>query len=95
MSMTRGLFLTHLSGGMKTNHIKQELSRSPIYIFKDIDNSKPFIEWINVHFNNIKAEAESTTRHGKLLRIDKYPSQNSVILDFVYDTLQKLPDRIW
>ncbi|HSP88005.1 MAG TPA: hydroxymethylglutaryl-CoA reductase [Ignavibacteriaceae bacterium] len=86
MSMTRGLFLTHLSGGIKTNHIKQELSRSPIFIFKDIDQSKPFSAWIQDHFEEIKKAAESTTNHGKLLRIDKYPSQNSVILDFVYDT---------
>jgi len=88
MSMTRGLFLTRLSGGIKTCHIKQELSRSPIFIFKDIDHGKPFIAWINEHYEKIKSEAESTTRHGRLLRIDKYPSQNSVILDFVYDTAE-------
>jgi len=88
MSMTRGLFLTHLSGGIKTNHIKQELSRSPIFIFKDIDKCIPFIEWVNQNFEILKREAESTTRYGKLLRIDKYPSQNSVILDFVYDTAE-------
>ena len=86
ISMTRGLFLTHLSGGIKTNHIKQELSRSPIFIFKDIDNLKPFISWVNENFDEIKREAETTTSYGKLLRIDKYPSQNSVILDFVYNT---------
>jgi hydroxymethylglutaryl-CoA reductase (NADPH) len=88
MSMTRGLFLTHLSGGIKTNHIKQELSRSPIFIFNDVDKSQPFISWINENFESIKSEAESTTRYGKLIRIDKYPSQNSVILDFVYDTAE-------
>jgi len=88
MSMTRGLFLTHLSGGIKTNHIKQELSRSPIFIFNDIDKSKQFISWINEHFDDIKREAETTTSHGKLLRIDKYPSQNSVILDFIYYTAE-------
>jgi hydroxymethylglutaryl-CoA reductase (NADPH) len=88
MSMTRGLFLTHLSNGIKTNHIKQELSRSPIFIFKDIDKSKPFISWIDDNFIRIKKEAESTTRYGKLLRIDKYPSQNSVILDFVCNTAE-------
>ena len=88
MSMTRGLFLTHLSGGIKSNHIKQEISRSPIFIFNDIDKNKPFISWINEHFNEIKKEAESTTNYGKLLRIDKYPSQNSVILDFVYNTAE-------
>ncbi len=86
MSMTRGLFLTHLSDGIKTRHIKQEMSRSPIFIFDDIDKSKPFLHWVDQNFESIKREAESTTKHGKLLRIDKYPSQNSVILDFIFST---------
>ena len=86
MSMTRGLFLTHLSGGIKTRHIKQEMSRSPIFIFNDIDKCKPFLEWVDENFESIKNEAQSTTKHGKLLRIDKYPSQNSVILDFIFST---------
>ena len=88
MSMTRGLYLTHFSGGIKTRHIKQEISRSPIFIFSDISKLTPFIEWVNIHFEELKNRAESTTRHGRLLRIDKYPSQNSVILDFVYDTAE-------
>jgi hydroxymethylglutaryl-CoA reductase (NADPH) len=88
ISMTRGLFLTHLSGGIKTRHIKQEMSRSPIFIFNDIDKCKPFLEWVDANFEKIKSEAESTTKHGKLLRIDKYPSQNSVILDFVFTTAE-------
>lgn len=88
VSMTRGLFLTHLSGGIKTQHIKQEISRSPIFIFSDIDKTIPFITWINNNFEKIRGIAESTTKHGKLLRIDKYPSQNSVILDFVYSTAE-------
>jgi hydroxymethylglutaryl-CoA reductase (NADPH) len=88
MSMTRGLYLTHLSGGIKTRHIKQEISRSPIFIFSDINKLTPFIEWVSIHFEELKRQAESTTGFGKLLRIDKYPSQNSVILDFVYDTAE-------
>jgi hydroxymethylglutaryl-CoA reductase (NADPH) len=86
VSMTRGLFLTYLSGGIKTQHIKQEISRSPIFIFNDIDKLQSFVGWIDENYNYIKSRAESTTRHGKLIRIDKYPSQNSVILDFVYST---------
>ncbi len=86
MSMTRGLFLTHLSGGIKTTHIKQEMSRSPIFIFDDIDKSYSFLKWVDDNYEKLKKIADSTTKHGRLLRIDKYPSQNSVILDFVYDT---------
>jgi len=86
MSMTRGLFLTHLCGGIKTRHLKQELSRSPIFIFDEIDATPHFLHWVDENIAPIRKAAESTTQHGKLLRIDKYPTQNSVILDFVYYT---------
>jgi hydroxymethylglutaryl-CoA reductase (NADPH) len=86
ISMTRGLLLTQLAGGIKTVHIKQELSRSPIFIFDEIDRAQSFYNWIGKNFAPLKLAAESTTRHGKLLRIDRYVSQSSVILDFVYNT---------
>lgn len=88
MSMTRGLFLTSLSGGIQTQHVKQELSRSPIFIFNDIHTPQLFLKWVEQNFAKIKVIAESTTNYGKLLRIDKYPIQNRIILDFVYNTAE-------
>jgi hydroxymethylglutaryl-CoA reductase (NADPH) len=87
MSMTRGLLLTYYAGGIQTQHIKQELSRSPIFIFGDIAETTVFQGWINEHFAGIKAAAEKTTRFGKLIKVDCYVTQNSMILDFVYNTL--------
>jgi hydroxymethylglutaryl-CoA reductase (NADPH) len=88
LSMTRGLYLTHLSGGIKTIHIKQEISRSPIFIFEDIDETDSFLKWVVNNFEKIKSSAESTTKYGKLLRIDSYPTQNSVILDLIFNTAE-------
>ena len=88
MSMTRGLLVTCLSGGIQTCHIKQELSRSPIFIFDTIHETLVFEKWLKRNFNQLKQIAETTTRHGKLLRIDTYPTQNSVILDFIYNTAE-------
>ena len=88
LSMTRGFKVTSLSNGIKTCHIKQELSRSPIFIFSDIDYLHGFIKWIENNFMKIKEVSESTTRHGKLIRIDKYPIQNRLILDFVFYTAE-------
>ncbi len=88
MSMTRGLYLTYLCGGIKTRHIKQELSRSPVFVFKDIDHTQFFTNWVEENFEQIKKAAESTTKHGKLLRIDAYSIKNTVVLDFVYNTAE-------
>ena len=87
-SMTRGFYLTHRSGGIKTQHVKQELSRAPVFRFKEIDEAMTFLDKVDEHYDAIKAAAESTTKHGKLLRIDKHPIHNRVILDFIYDTAE-------
>jgi len=74
------------SGGFTVKHIKQELSRAPVFIFQDIDASTKFMKWVDSHFSAIKKIAESTSNHGKLIRIDQYPIQNYVVLDMVLDT---------
>ena len=88
MSMTRGFYLTHQSNGIRTQHVRQELSRSPIFIFEDFDKRAVFSKWIIARYEQLKQIADSTTRHGKLLRIDQYPNHNSVIMDFVYNTAE-------
>ena len=86
LSMTRGMIATHRSGGIRVSHIKQELSRAPVFIFDNLKKSADFMLWIDANFNKIKEVAESTTNYGKLLRVDQYPIQNFVVLDFILDT---------
>ena len=86
LSMTRGMIATHRCDGIRVSHIKQELSRAPVFTFDNLNKSADFMSWIDKNFMEIKSVAESTTSHGKLLRIDQYPIQNYVILDFILDT---------
>ncbi len=86
ISMTRGMYASSISGGIRVRHVKQELSRAPVFIFEDLNDSFEFMRWIDEHYDDIKKVAESTTRHGKLLRVDQYPVQNYVILDMILDT---------
>lgn len=39
LSMTRGFYLTHRAGGIKTRHVKQELSRAPVFRFDEIEEA--------------------------------------------------------
>ncbi len=82
----RGLEAVAAAGGCRTIHLKQELSRSPAFCLPTITEIGPFLDWINDHADSILVAAESTTRHGRLLRVDPTPIQQWVILDFVYDT---------
>ena len=86
MSMNRGIYASTISGGTKVRHFRQELSRAPVFIFDNIDESVKFQNWINENEKEIIKVAESTTNHGKVLRIDQYTVQNYVILDIVLDT---------
>ena len=88
LSVTRGCFLTRMAGGIKTQHIRQELSRAPIFIFESIEQSTAFLAWVDDHFAALQQRAQAGTRHGRLLRIEKYPVQNRVILNFVYNTAE-------
>ena len=83
MSMNRGIYASALSGGIKVNHFRQELSRAPVFIFDNLKDSSEFQVWVSKNEKQIKKVAESTTNHGKVLRIDQYTVQNYVILDLV------------
>jgi hydroxymethylglutaryl-CoA reductase (NADPH) len=85
-SVNRGLQAIAMAGGCRTVHLRQELSRSPAFCLPMITEIDPFLGWINDHAESILAAAESTTRHGRLLRVDPMPIQHWVVLDFVYDT---------
>ena len=85
-SMNRGLYASSLCGGINVKHYRQELSRAPIFIFDDLNQSQEFQVWVNEHMDDIIKAAQSTTKHGKVLRIDQYTMQNYVLLDFILDT---------
>jgi len=86
LSMSRGMYASGLSGGVTVKHYRQELSRAPIFIFNNLEESTKFQNWVNQNLEEIKIAAESTTNHGKVLRVDQYPIQNYIILDIVMDT---------
>ena len=86
LSMSRGMYATFASGGIRVRHVKQELSRAPVFFFDNINDSFEFMDWVNKNKDKIIETAESTTRFGKVLRIDQYPIQNYLVLDFVLDT---------
>ena len=88
LSMTRGLYLTYQAGGITSRHIKQELSRSPVFVFETLSEAYDFLPWLEAHTDEIRAAAESTTQHGKLLSIEKHPIHNRVIMEFKYNTAE-------
>ena len=86
MSMNRGMLASSLCGGTTVRHFRQELSRAPVFIFENLDESIKFQVWVDKNKEAIISAAESTTNYGKVLRIDQYSVQGYVVLDIVMDT---------
>ena len=85
-SYNRGMKLIYESGGVKTTVLDDAMQRAPVFHFEDARGARDFGIWVNEHFSEIKAQAETTTRSGKLRDIEQYPVGKLMFLRFNYTT---------
>jgi hydroxymethylglutaryl-CoA reductase (NADPH) len=85
-SYNRGMRLLTECGGVKTTIVEQYMQRAPVFIFDDAQRARDFGAWVEVHFAEIKAAAEETTRVGKLDYIGQYAIGPLRYLRFNYTT---------
>jgi hydroxymethylglutaryl-CoA reductase (NADPH) len=62
------------------------MQRAPCFGFSNARESRAFCQWVSEHVPEIKERAESTTRSGKLTRIERYTVSRMVYLRFDYTT---------
>ena len=85
-SYNRGMKVIYESGGVKTTIQDDVMQRAPVFHFEDARASRDFGVWTKEHFLEIKAQAETTTRSGKLRDIEQYPVGKLMFLRFNYTT---------
>ncbi len=85
-SVNRGASIITASGGADAIIIKDEMTRAPVFRTKGVRHSRTVVEWVNAHFEEVKAAAEATTRHGKLVKVRAFASGRSLFLRFSYET---------
>ena len=85
-SYSRGMRLLSECGGVKTTVVDHSMQRSPVFIFDDALAAREFGEWIETHFDAIKAACETTTSVGKLHEIGQYHIGPLRYLRFNYTT---------
>ncbi len=85
-SYNRGMKLCREAGGITTTVLDDAMQRAPIFIFENARLARDFGKWVETHFEEIKAEAESTTRSGKLHNIEQYSMGKMRWLRFSYTT---------
>jgi hydroxymethylglutaryl-CoA reductase (NADPH) len=85
-SYERGMALLTKAGGVKVRIWADENRVAPLFELADVVEAHDFARFVLSHLEAIRAEAESTTRHGKLLRLECHPLGREVIVDFRFHT---------
>jgi hydroxymethylglutaryl-CoA reductase (NADPH) len=85
-SYNRGMRLLHEAGGVTTTIMDDRMQRAPAFLFKSAREARAFRDWIDEHFDEIKAAAETTTRSGKLQDIERYSAGRILYTRFNYTT---------
>jgi hydroxymethylglutaryl-CoA reductase (NADPH) len=85
-SYNRGMKLVRESGGVTVTVMDDAMQRAPAFVFESAREARDFALWLDEHFEDIKAAAETTTRSGKLRDIEKYSASRILYTRFNYTT---------
>lgn len=85
-SYGRGARLISSVGGATTATLAEGVHRSPGFAFGTTTEAGLFVSWICQNFEALKAAAQSTTRHGKLVELSPHIEGDHVYLVCSYTT---------
>jgi hydroxymethylglutaryl-CoA reductase (NADPH) len=85
-SYERGMVAITRSGGAEAR-VWLDVNRiCPSFLFDDVAAAHDFAEVLKTRLADVRAAAESTTRHGRLLALDFLPVGRELIVVFTYST---------
>ncbi|NYJ01820.1 hydroxymethylglutaryl-CoA reductase (NADPH) [Nocardioides thalensis] len=85
-SYSRGMKLTREAGGITTTVLDDKMQRAPVFSFDSAREAKAFSAWLDEHFDEIAAAAQTTTRSGRLVEIQKFSVSKLLYTRFNYTT---------
>ena len=85
-SYERGMTTLTRAGGVIARVYVDENRVCPVFFFSGVAEAYEFAMRLQDDFPAIKAEADSTTRHGKLLRLECHPVGREVMVSFNFYT---------
>ncbi len=85
-SYSRGMKVLNLSGGVTTTISDDCMQRAPVFVFDSAREARAFRQWVYDHLDDIRREAEATSRVARLLYIDPYLSNKFAYLRFNFST---------
>src|SRR5919112_2902158 len=69
-SYNRGMKLVREAGGVKVTVMDDAMQRAPAFVFDSAREARDFGRWLDEHFDEIAAAAQTTTRSGRLIEIE-------------------------
>ncbi|GAB2982753.1 hydroxymethylglutaryl-CoA reductase [Nocardioides montaniterrae] len=85
-SYNRGMKLCREAGGITTTVLDDKMQRAPVFSFDDARQARAFGAWLDEHFEDVKAAAETTTSSGRLLEIQQFSVSKLLYTRFNYST---------
>lgn len=86
-SYERGMTVLTRAGGVYARVHRDENCIAPMFLLCDIAQAFEFVSWLQEEFSKIREEAEATTKHGRLLRIEPNVEGRNVLVRFYYYTV--------
>jgi hydroxymethylglutaryl-CoA reductase (NADPH) len=85
-SYNRGMRLLYEAGGVTVTVVDDRMQRAPVFAFDSAREARQFNDWLDEHFDEIKAHADETTRSGSLQDIERYSASRMLYTRFNYTT---------
>jgi len=86
LAVTRGALAITAAGGAVVHATPPQLTRAPLFGFRSLVHAREAARFVADHLPTIRATAESTTTHGRLLGVSPVVAGRRLVLEFVYDT---------
>ena len=85
-SYARGAQVISEAGGCAAAVINEAVGRSPMFAFSTLVDAGRFVVWMTDQIDSLRREAQSTTRHGKLVEVKLVGEGNHVYVLMEYTT---------
>ena len=85
-SVNRGCSAITRAGGAEVRLFREGMTRAPVFAARDVIHARGIVDYVNAHYSEIAAAAESTTSHGKLTGITSLVAGTSVFVRLEFDT---------
>jgi hydroxymethylglutaryl-CoA reductase (NADPH) len=85
-SYNRGMKVARAAGGVRSTVLDDAIQRAPAFGFDSAYDARAFGDWISGHFDEIKQQAESSTKTGCLRDIEQYSASKYRFLRFNFES---------